>query len=215
MSIKEISFKIKENMMKLSNEKDRYLPDVYRVSEMVYCPAKAYYFRVIGISPTLNGKMFSGLLYHDKIKQWIKGIKELEDGVMETECSLQEDDITIKGHTDILTKDTVYEFKYSGSNIEKYGFPDHWIKQANAYACLNGVKQFVVVAVNSNTLEMNIYEGATDIDGFEEMLKDAKMIKKALETKEIPAGPKYKWECRFCDISQVCKNYLTKKVKKK
>jgi len=103
------------------NSKDRFLPNIYRISHIVQCPAKEYLYRKTGIRPKQNSAMFNGSLLHLQIPEIIKKIPDFEKAQYEVECIKDHNEFKLVGHADAVTEDTVYEFKYSGSNIERYG----------------------------------------------------------------------------------------------
>jgi len=202
--------KLTNNILTLSDQSDRYKSDEFRISELVYCPAKAYYYRKLGMRPKLNGKMLSGLLFHEKLplvfKDLVKGKVEFE-----VECVKDYRDYKIKGHADVVSDDTVYEFKFSASKLEGK-LPLNYYLQSNAYACMLDKENYALVFVNSFTLESRVLSGKKDASAFKIIENSAKKIYECLKNDIVPDGPAYEWECRFCNLKDVCEIIRKRKV---
>jgi len=186
---------------------DRYKDDVFSISELPLCPAKAYYYRKLEIRPTMNGKMLAGILVHEQLKKLVKGMKEFKDAEFEVETYTKHGKYMLKGHCDILTHDRVYEFKFSRTNMQKYGVPLHYILQVNAYATMLRKPYYSIVTIDSKTLEVRRYDGTQDNFGYEYLIEKAGMIYDCLKKSSPPSGPSYGWECRYCpsEIREICK----------
>jgi hypothetical protein len=114
-----------------------------------------------------------------------------------------------------MTSDTIYEFKYSATDLEKYDLPLHWTMQANAYAHQLGMQNYKVIAVNSNTLKVSIMPGEHSDELYSDMVNLARKTYDALQSNTPPEGPLYSWECYFCGIKSSCKNYIQNKTEPK
>jgi len=206
-----IETKLQKNMHLLSQDEGRYLPTEFRVSELVSCPAKAYYYRKTGKRPELNGKMFSGLLFHDKLPLLTKNIPAFKDAVFEKECRRTHTKFSIAGHADVITKDDVWEFKYSAAKVKQYPLPAHWLLQANAYATMLRRKYWNIVVVDSFSLAVHVKRGRQSGEGYDILVCRAMDILKALEENKPPKGPAEAWECMYCNLQRECIHYQTKK----
>lgn len=212
----DIEAQLQKNVNGLFAEssKGRYLSDQMRISELCYCPAKAYYYRTTGKRPDLNGAMLSGSLLHDKLPLLVKGIPELKEAEFEKECFRDHKDFSIMGHCDAATKDTIYELKFSKSNVDLYGLSEAWQLQVNCYATLLNKKEWCVLAVHSYSLKVKAFWGKQSDKGYETILDNAKKIFEGLNNKEAPLGPKYNWECKWCSLQEECEYYPKKEEKK-
>ena len=197
---------LKNSILELSSSEGRYQKNVYRISELVYCPAKSYYYRVLGRRPRLNGKMLSGTLFHEKLPEIMGKIIDSSHLAFEVECRKDYKDFSIMGHADVVNDDTVYEFKYSASRLTGK-LPLNYYLQANAYAHMLNKPNYAVVFVHSLSLDVNMLAGETDDEAFKIVEKQAEEIHNALKEKEAPSGPMYDWECRYCGLKDVCENY--------
>ena len=195
--------KLRNNIMQLSKE-DRYKPNEYRVSELVYCPAKSFYYRKLNRKPLLNGRMLSGLMFHEKLPDIMKGL--VEDPEFEVECSKVYRDYRIVGHADVVNSNKVWEFKYSASKLNGK-LPLYYYLQANTYATLLDKQYYAVVFVNSYNLDVNIIEGKTDKKALKFLEDQAKYIHNSIKNNTVPKGPMYDWECKYCDLKDVCEHY--------
>lgn len=202
-----ISQEMAENIQQLSYQEDRYKNNEFRVSELVFCPAKAYYYRKTSTRPRLNGKMLSGQLFHKQLPFLLKGIKEFENAEYEVECKKEHKGFDILGHCDVLTSKAVYEAKFTGTNLDRYGCPAHYILQANCYATLLNRKNFALIIVNSQNLSTTVIPGKQDDAKYKVLLDRAKVISASLKVDTPPKGPAYQWECRFCNLKAYCKNF--------
>jgi CRISPR-associated protein Cas4 len=197
---------LEENLLKLDrHDEDRYQQHKYHVSELVFCPRKSYLYRKLGLRPTNNGKMLSGTMLHSRLPDIVKGIKEFDGAEFEKEVEYNLGDISLIGHVDVLTSDCAYEFKYSGTNLKKFDFPAHYMLQANAYSKMTGRTKWAVVVVNSLTLATNILRGSPDDKAFESITDAAKLIDKALKGEVKLEGPRFDWECKWCDTIKPCR----------
>lgn len=190
------------NIFHLSDDSGRYKPDVFRVSELVYCPAKSYWYRKADRRPTLNGKMLSGSMFHEKIPNILAGI--VDNVKYEVPCQKDYTKYRICGHADAVSDDTVYEFKFSASNL-KGQLPLNYYLQANAYATLLNKQHYSVILVHSFTLAVRELEGKTEPLAFAIIEQQAAEIYNALKTGIPPNGPFYTWECQYCDVRDLCK----------
>ena len=202
----EVEIAIENNLMSFGSKSDeRYKPGIYNVSELIYCPRKAYLYRKYGVVPKANGKMLAGTLVHEKLPEILKNIKEFKGAKFEQEARVVLDDITIVGHADIVTKDCVYEFKFSAAKLTKDEYPIHFVMQANAYAAMFNKPKWAVIVTNSYSLKTTIMRGKKDPIAFDMIKETAQLIDHALKYNLKLDGPKYKWECRYCDVIKECR----------
>lgn len=211
MPKKELSKRISENIFCSNEQGDRYKPDEFRVSELVLCPAKAYYYRKTGIRPKLNGKMLFGTLLHAQLPELIKGDKSFKNAKYEVEMYTKFPKFTIKGHCDILTDSCLYEFKVSKAHPPKYKVPEHHFLQANCYCTMGGLDKYTLIITDSEDLETYTYTRTQSNDDYKTVVNNAKQIYEALQKNIPPKGPLYSWECWMCQVKEYCVNYLRKK----
>jgi len=181
----------------------RYQDDIYSISELIYCLAKAYHYRVLKEQPVINGKMLSGALFHQLLPQLLDDYKDKLQ--FEVECSKDYNDYKIVGHADAVDEDTVYEFKYTAAKLNNT-LPFYYYMQANAYAVMLDKPYYKVVMVNSYSLDVVAIDGAQDKDAFSFIEKQAEDLHDAIKTRKVPKGPMYKWECSHCQFRNICPN---------
>jgi len=207
--------------------KHEYGEGEYRVSELPYCMRKSLYRRKFGTKTELKGIMFQGTLFHEAVENIIKAGLAYKDGLskalpikipsleFEVSCSKPfkgEDNkfILIKGHADAISDDTVYEFKFTGSDPDKYGgdVPVAYAAQANLYAFILGKKFCSTVLVNRNNLKVWEFKLETDQVAAEYLCSKGIIIDRSLKSGNIPDGPEHSWECKGrwgkCDFYDIC-----------
>ncbi len=201
----------RNNILKVNRSKDpdRYKDNVFHISEIVMCPSRAYYVRKLGVRPEMNGKMLAGTLVHAQIPKIVKGIKDFKDAKYEVEVYTSQGQYALKGHCDAITHDRVWEFKFTGGDMRKYGASPHHLMQVNAYAWMLDRPSFSIVTINSTTLEVQRHDGQVSAFGYDYLVAKAGEVYKALQDNEPPTGPSYAWECAYCqnEIRNKCKQY--------
>ena len=85
--------------------------------------------------------------------------------------------------------------------------PLYYYLQANTYATLLNKPYYAVVFVNSYSLDVNIVEGKTDEKALKFLEDQAKYIHKSVNENTVPQEPLYDWECKYCDLKDVCEHY--------
>ena len=207
ISPNQLKSKIIELSTRIDNNRyhdiNRYQDNIYSISELIYCLAKSYHYRVLKEQPIINGKMLSGTLFHTLIPDILSDYSDELD--YERECFKDYNDYKIIGHADAVDKDTVYEFKYTASKLNG-NLPFYYYMQANAYSVLLDRPYYQVILVNSYTLDVNIIKGKQDPDAFAFIEKQAEDLHNAIKEKKIPKGPMYKWECSYCQFKHICPN---------
>lgn len=194
---------IESGITKRMIQEDRNKPNEYRVSELVYCKRKPWMYRKFKQFPRVNGRMLSGTLFHELIPAITKDVAEFKDAEYEKELVLDRGEYTIKGHCDAVTKDCMYEFKFT-KRISYTDAPTQYLLQTNMYSGMEGVKKYEIVLVNSETLQVQTYKYDFDADMFNHLLEDIDEIHKSTQEHKVPAGPRYDWECNFCDVAEEC-----------
>lgn len=184
-----------------SNDALRYQDNIYNISELIYCLAKSYYFRVNKENPIINGKMLSGTLVHQLIE---KALSDLNIKY-EVECIRDYNDYKIVGHADAVDDDTVYEFKFSGAKLNG-NLPFYYFMQANAYSVMLDRPHFKIIYINSYSLNITSVTGNQDKDAFKYIENQAAYLHDCLKSKRVPIGPAYDWECSHCQFKLICKN---------
>jgi hypothetical protein len=201
---------LQKGVFELNDASDRYKENIFRISSLVGCASRLYYQTKLGIKPKMLGRMLSGIIFHEHLKDIVKNIPEFEDAEFEPEICEDFGDYKILGHADIVTEDRVFEFKYSLVDFDKYGVPDSWHLQANCYATILKKPFYSIVQVNSANLNVIIVEGKQNQDGYNIIKDRAKNIFDSLQSNVCPIGPLADWQCWDCECKEICENYKKK-----
>jgi CRISPR/Cas system-associated exonuclease Cas4 (RecB family) len=201
--------KLRHNVLTLMDREDvKPKPNKYRVSELIYCLIKAYRSRTEGKTFDINGKMLSGSMLHEKFPKLLRGVTGSKVK-FEVECSKAYDGYEIIGHADAIDKERVYELKFSASKVTEQ-LPFYYYLQANAYATMNGLPEFSVIFINSYSLDVKILSEKQDTIAFEHIEKQAAYLHDCIQKKQVPKGPMFDWECKFCSMRLDCPMHLVK-----
>jgi CRISPR/Cas system-associated exonuclease Cas4 (RecB family) len=196
--------KIMENMVKLGHPG---IPEkgTYRVSELPYCLRKAYFFRVKEVTQTINGLMFTGTLLHKAIPELMEGVVDAKNSKFEVKCVYSDNGIKIVGHADVITRNCVWEWKFTGNRAESMsGLPASYFSQANAYAVMSKKPKYRLVLVNRYDLKVDIIEGKTNDYSFDIMVERARNLHESIKKGIVPEGPEFGFECKKCIFRNIC-----------
>jgi hypothetical protein len=193
INLYELEVKL-EKSIKKKDAGHEYKENVLWLSELPYCHRKSYICRKFNLSPTLNGKMLSGIMFHERLDRILKSMPEFSDAKFEVECKADIGEFTIGGRADVVNGDNVYEFKFSSSRLDG-ALPLYYIIQGNAYANMLGLSKYTLSFVNSFSLKPTLLQFDADKELFEKMIDDAKILYKCIKEDVLPAGPKWDWEC--------------------
>jgi CRISPR/Cas system-associated exonuclease Cas4 (RecB family) len=207
MKPKITSEKLSEGIQKLFSDKP-HRPNHYGVTELLYCPKKAYYSRTKLNKPKSNGFMLSGVLLHEKFQDLMKYTR-VKDAKYEMEASKQINVngtiIYIDGRVDALTKNDAYELKFTTVNPDTYRIPIQYLLQANAYAVMAGVDNYHIITIFSPSLEVQIHSGEKREESFNTLIERATKLHEDLKNNVLPEGPIFEWECKHCYYYDTCK----------
>lgn len=193
-----------EGLRELFYDKDRTKPNEYHITELLMCPTKSFIARKYHTRPSINGKIFTGLMFHTFIPNLIKSVSFLKEGKAEVPVSKKYDGYKIVGQADIVTPTQIYEFKFTGTDVQKYGMHDHWKNQANAYANMFGKKTYFLITINRDTLKVKINSFYAEKLVFQALEHKAEVLHKAITDDVMPIGPTFQWECKYCDVKDYC-----------
>ena len=203
VQLRELESKI-ENSIR-GDSSPRYKPNVLNVSELPFCHKKAFLLRRENIGNRLNGMMLSGTLFHEKIPNYLKGIEEFKDAVYEKSCVEKIGKLQIRGRADVVTDDTVFEFKYSAVKTGLDNIPENHMLQGNAYANMINKKKYVIAVINSFRLTPCLLEFKRDKKAYKLFCKDAVKLNDCINSGTFPdKGPSKKRECQYCPVRAEC-----------
>jgi len=213
--------KFKEGVFGLFQQRP-YRENHYGVSELLYCPLKAFYCRKSGERSKPNGKMLHGILIHEKLEDMMKTSMPNESIEYEKECTHEivtgsGDKIHIDGRCDGISGTHIYELKLTNSNPERYQTPPAYVLQANAYCHMLNRTNYALLTVFHPSLQVKVTEGVVDHLLFPSLVVRCTDLHEALKTdnSELLEGPRYYWECKFCGFQGSCKHSVVKKRSKK
>ena len=206
----DLQQELQKGVFELNDSSDRFKNNIFRISEIVGCPARIFYHRKLGLRPIMKGRMLSGIIFHEHLQDIVKNIPEFANAEFEPECCQDFGDYKIVGHIDILTADTVFEFKFSACDMQKYGVPEYWHLQANCYASITKRPFYKIVQVHSQDLSVTVIEGQQNEEMFQVLKDRAKTVFDCLQTGVVPVGPLADWQCWDCECKEVCENFKAK-----
>ena len=203
--------KIRKNLLSLWGQRE-VKDGEYHVTELNRCLRKSYYERKDGLTSAPNGYMLNGTLLHKELPNLLNEIDKFKDAKYEVPViDNTVNGLKIVGSADVLTADTVYDLKYSGSHFEK-SIPEHYVMQLNTYAGIMNIKRCGIIHINSTTLQVSVVEFDYDPRMYELAKNRAMILHYALKVGVSPPGPAFDWECKYrkvyCDYKDKCKELM-------
>jgi len=199
---------LKESFYNIGNSyKDRGHKELY-VTEILWCPRKAYFSYVFNARPRKNMPMVLGTIYHEAIRKL--SFWEGREAKFEAETfAYKYRGYYITGRPDVITENpkAIWEFKFpyrvgNESVIPKY------LMQLNTYLVALGYDLGYLVEVEfswkNKDIIVSVTEHHKDNDLFDEFLGRADVIIDAIESGEIPPRTELAWECKDCQFKPIC-----------
>lgn len=207
-----IEDEILNGFLGLGNEHS-YNVGVYSVTELLSCPKKAYYYRLLGMKPEVNAMMLTGTFMHELLPRILANVPHFKDAKYEVPCSYSDNEIKITGIADIVT-DRVWEAKLTGSRPDsKNGLPTSYYNQVNCYCNMLGIKKYSILTIDRfaapfTVKSIAVTPGERDESIFDTVIERAKILDGLIRKKEMPEGPMYSWECKNkffkCHMYDLC-----------
>lgn len=160
-----------------------------------------------------NGRMVTGNLYHDQLRQMHKNHPIYAPYHMTlAEGNYQARDIPFYYHVDgyLPGLSTVIELKTTEQDESLFNadYFDAYILQANAYAGILKAKHFEIWILHLHFSELaeatEVYRGDFEPTTFDRFLERSYLFWDAIRNKTQIVGPEYTWECKKCAHYQDC-----------
>ena len=177
------------------------------VTDLLYCPLKAYYRKKF---PEKNQDDYEGFLVKLIGTLAHQVLERIEGGEPEQKIEWE----GIHGSIDLVLGDEIVEFKTTRKNVRRFeDVPETYVDQVRSYAALSGLRKAKLVIINvSHPLDSKIFDIEFDDVEISEwkikLLERKLLLERALaagdEKMLYPHAPRFEWECRYCEFSHMC-----------
>jgi len=190
-----------------NNHKERSPKEIY-VTEVLWCPRKAYFNYVFNARPRRNLAMVLGTIYHGAIQKlpfWEGKSARFETGTFRYEYR----GFYITGRPDVITEDpkAIWEFKFP-YKVGNEATKPKYLMQLNTYLTVLDYDLGYLVEVEFSWKDKDIVVAVTEQNRddklFHEFLKRADVIIDAIENQKIPPKTELSWECKDCPYKIIC-----------
>ena len=191
-------------------------PHKLHVSDLLYCPRKAFFNMTFAANPIPTGRQIIGKILHRYIQEIIQN-EIMPNYKVETEVELEypvDETRKVVGRADIIIHNTgtMIEIKTTkGGLIHNEEMKATAYQQANIYAYMyqhqhsRPIKEIVLLIIKAdNPTEITQHTHTPDSNSAKAALETAKDLFKMIEQKIVPPGPKFTWECKQCTYNIIC-----------
>lgn len=181
-------------------DEDSHRPHVdgkYHPSTITGCPLKAHLDRMAGSETTLNSWLFQGSAVHYYLEEtglMTEALRRAGYSPVYTSYEVHReykinDDVTITGTCDILTRDgedeVILDIKYSSLPVDSgHGRIYKYFSQANTYAHMFGADEYGLIMINSKSRnlldDIHVLDGEMSEENWEIVKQKAINIHEAL-----------------------------------
>jgi len=186
------------------------------VTEVLYCPRKAFLNYTLNARFKPNVAMIEGTIHHMAVPDldfW-RG----KDARFEVPVKYKVDDFVVSGRVDVVAMKPdqtweVYEFKFP-ARLGNENVEPTYLMQGNAYAfMLDDYVGYSVTDVYVVEVAMDRFRDEIDVrvlytkpnrEMFDAFLKKARYLIECIKNQELPEGPEFEWECNKCPYNIIC-----------
>lgn len=173
-------------------------PDRVHVTECVDCLRKWYLYRNgVELEPDKTVILTMGQLVHREVLEALAG----RGYDVEVELTWRVNDVTVVGHADALNGCEVLELK----TVSRIPFQPwkHHLLQANAYAFMADVPEFVIAYVSKSSGRVRSYRYRRDEKAWSYILGRAVELSHYLRRREMPPAEPGTL-CKWCSVRGKC-----------
>lgn len=194
----------------------------FRLSSIGKCARQLYFEKLYPDKKTEKsleslGTLLAGTHIHERFEKWSEqyayqhqSYPNLCISESKGKCTVTKVEglIEVIGHYDLVIDDAIVDLKSTSSKsafyIKKQGPQRAYIKQANAYAYLLGLKEWALVYIIKDTYEIFGWKAPVSKELYSDNIERLSNIYNCTLTKVPPEPDAEEWECGYCGYSEEC-----------